>query len=495
MRLHKYALHVYTYFHRLRDVATADRIVTACGALGITETAELPRVPTNTPRAVQSLDDPGPDHDPDRKAVRQALRYTTTNLDAFLVCLAPPDGSADWRELDRDWRHAAGEATDEDCTGQVRLFYALYDGDAAAADLVAAAHAALPDGLVTAGDQLIEPAPGCCLWEVRSADPDRLERVFVLLAPTTREMVSDSWVWPHGDARLRPLPGYLWEMAKIRHEARRFRERRTQDRQSRLYDLATQVERGEQTYPEPSKTREERLRKLRRETALGVADEADLRFMSQTIKAAEHNARAWLLDWADTLAIRDRHAWAEGLTGPVAADREYVAWLSSEIDDATDMAHNTVAYAEPMAQIGSADLEQQLRDLSERNEVTTALQTAVLAAVGLLLTASQSLNYNMPIYASSRAPFIVSVAAGGLLLVLAAAFPSARQFRWRFWVGMATAGFAASVAWFVTTCLVRWQTAQPPSPSVTGVCSAAAGVVAFVGWLARHLIRSRRELR
>lgn len=492
MRLHKYALHVYTYFHGLRDAPTADRIVTACRTLGLTETTDLTRVPTRTARAVQSLVDPAPPSDPDRKAVRQALRYTTTSLDAFLVCLAPPDGSADWRDLDRDWRHAAGEATDEDCTGQVRLFYALYGGDEAGADLVAAADAALPDGLVVADDQLIEPVPGCCLWEVRPADPDRLERVFVLLAPTSREQVSDSWVWPHGDDRLRPLPGYLWQMAKIRHEARRFAERRSQDRQSRLHELAARVERSERTYPEPSRAREERLGRLRRETALGAAEEADLRIMSRTVQAAEHDARAALLDWADILAIRDRHAWAEGLVGPVAADREYVAWLLSEIDDAADTAHNTVAYAESMAQIGAADLEQRLRVLSERNELMTAVHTSVLAAVGLLLAASQSLGFDWPIYASLRAPFIVSVAAGALLLLLAAGLRSAR---WRrCGIGLGMAGAAASVAWFVTTLLFRWQSGQPPTGGTTGAWSGAAALVAFVGWLTWH-IRSRRELR
>lgn len=491
MRLHAFALHVYIYFHGRRDAATADRVVTACRALGITETADLPRVPTSTPRAVQSLTHPNPG--PEGKAVRQALRYTTTSLDAFLVCLAPPDGSADWRELDRTWRHAAGGATDADCTGQVRLFYALYDGDGATADLVAAAQAALPDGQVITDDQLIEPAPGCCLWEVRSTDPDRLERVFVLLAPTSQEKVSDSWVWPRGNDRIRPLPAYLWEMAKIRHEARRFRERRSQDRQSRLHDLAARVERSERTYPEPSRTREERLRKLRREVALGAADEAELRLMTRTVQAAEHNARAWLLDWADTLEVRDRHAWAESLTGPVAADQTYVAWLLSEIDDATDTAHNTVAYAEPMAQIGAADLEQQLRDLGERNEFLAALHTAVLAAVGLLLAASQSLSYDWPIYASLRAPFIVSVAAGGLLLLLVAALRSARFCR-RLWIGAAAAGGAASVAWFVTTLLVRWQTGHPPTGPTTVAWSAAAAAVAFAGWLTWQ-IKSRRELR
>ncbi|GAB3076821.1 CATRA conflict system CASPASE/TPR repeat-associated protein [Micromonospora schwarzwaldensis] len=484
MRLHAYALNAYTFFDGLRDTGVATRIVAACRALGMAEPDRVPLVHADGLRARQLLTAPG-------DGTWQALRYATTRLDAFLVCLAPVDGAADWRELDRTWREAVGAAADEDCTGRVRLFYALYDGAGDADQLAVAAEAALPAGANIRGEEPTEPVPGTYLWEVPSPDPDRPERVLVLLAPTAGETLSDSWVWPDGDARLRPLPGYLWEMAKVRHEARRFAERRSQDRQARLYDLASHVEDSERTDPEPTEAREERLRKLRRETALGAADEADLRIMSRTVTAEEHNARIWLRDWAGTLAVPDRHAWVEGLAGPVAADLEYVAWLLTEIDDAADTARYTVAYAEPMAQIGAADLERRLRALAERNEFLTALHTSVLAAVGLLLAASQSLSYDWPMYASLRAPFIVSVAAGGLLLLLATTLRSTR----RFWVGLATAGFAASLTWFVVTWLVRWQTARPPEASVTRGWSAAAAAAALAGWLGRRAIRSRRELR
>ncbi|MFI2714564.1 CATRA conflict system CASPASE/TPR repeat-associated protein [Micromonospora sp. NPDC018662] len=484
MRLHAYALNAYTFFDGVRDTGIASRIIAACRRLGMEEPDRVPLVHADGLRFRQLLTAPG-------DGTWQALRYATARLDAFLVCLAPVDGSEDWRELDRRWRKAVGAATGEDCTGRVRLFYALYDGDGDADRLAAAADAALPAGATIRGEEPTEPVPGTYLWEVPSPDPDRLERVLVLLAPTAIKSLSDSWVWPDGDARLRPLPGYLWEMAKVRHEARRFAERRSQDRQARLYDLASRVEDSERTDPEPTDAREERLRKLRRETALGAADEADLRIMSRTVTAEEHNARLWLREWAGTLTVPDRHAWAEGLAGPVAADLAYVAWLLTEIDDAADTARNTVAYAEPMAQIGAADLERRLRALAERNEFLTALHTSVLAAVGLLLAASQSLSYDWPMYASLRAPFIVSVAAGGLLLLLAAALRSTR----RFLVGLAAGGFAASVTWFVVTWLVRWQTAHPPTASVTRGWSAAAAVVALAGWLGRRAIRSRRERR
>ncbi|MFI6129362.1 CATRA conflict system CASPASE/TPR repeat-associated protein [Micromonospora sp. NPDC051141] len=484
MRLHAYALNAYTYFDGLRDTGIATRITAACRGLGMREPDRVPLVHGDGLRARQFLTAPG-------DGTRQALRYTTARLDAFLVCLAPVDGTADWRDLDRTWRTAVGATADEDCTGRVRLFYALYDGDADADRLAAAAEAALPAGADLRGAEPTEPVPGTWLWEVPSPDPARLERLLVLLAPTAGESLSDSWVWPDGDARLRPLPGYLWEMAKVRHQARRFAERRSQDRQSRLYDLASRVEDSERADPEPTEAREERLRKLRRETALGAADEADLRIMSRTVTAEEHNARIWLRDWADTLAVPDRHAWIEGLAGPVAADLAYVAWLVTEIDDAADTARDTVAYAEPMAQIGAADLERRLRALADRNEFLTALHTSVLAAVGLLLAASQSLSYDWPMYASLRAPFIVSVAAGGLFLLLAAALRSTR----RHWVGLAAAGFAASVTWFVVTWLVRWQTAHPPAAPLTRGWSAAAAAAALAGWLVRRAIRSRRELR
>ncbi|WP_244200184.1 CATRA conflict system CASPASE/TPR repeat-associated protein [Micromonospora arborensis] len=487
LRLHAYALHVYTYFDGLWHTDVAERITAACRTLGMEESGSLPLVRPGGIRTTQLLSAP-------REGVWQALRFASPRLDAFLVCLAPEDGSADWPELDRDWRQAAGSVTDEDCVGWVRLFYALYDGDAEVDQLATAVTAALPGGAEVRTETPTEPLPGFYLWEVPAPADDGLERVVVLLAPTAKGAVSDDWVWPiEGD--LRPLPGYFWQLAKVRHEARRFEERRSQDRPARLYDLASRFERREQTDPEPSQARERMLRHLQRETALVAAGAARLRIMCRTVEAAAHEARIWLEYWAEDMPVRDEHAWVEGLAGPIGRDQEYVARLITEINDAADLGRNTVAYAHPMAQIGSADLEQRLRDISERSEFLSALHTSVIAAVGLLLAASQSLNHDWPMYASLQAPLIVSVAAGGLFLLLAAALRSTSQIWGRIWVGIAAAGFAASVTWFVGTWLVRWQTAQLPSAPVSRVASAIAAAAAFGAWLGWRVRRARHELR
>ncbi|GAA4572586.1 hypothetical protein GCM10023176_35830 [Micromonospora coerulea] len=487
VRLHAHALHVYTYFDGLRHTDIAARITTACKTLGMEESGSLPLVRPGGIRTTQLLSGP-------REGVWQALRYASPRLDAFLVCLAPEDGSADWPELDREWRQAVGSVADEDCIGRVRLFYALYDRDAGSDQLAAAVTAALPGGAEVQTEIPTEPLPGFYLWEIPTPADDGLERVVVLVAPTAQVAVSDAWVWPiEGD--LRPLPGYFWQMAKVRHEARRFEERRSQDGPARLYDLAARFERREQTDPEPSRARERMLRRLQRETALAAAGEAHLRIMCRTVEAAAHEARTWLGYWAENMPVRDKHAWVEGLAGPVGRDQDYVAWLITEINDAADLGRNTVAYAHPMAQIGSADLEQRLRDMGERSEFLTALQTSVIAAVGLLLAASQSFSYDWPMYASLKSPLIISVAAGGLFLLLTAALRSTTQLWRRIWVGIAAAGFVASVTWLVVTWLVRWQTAQLPSAPVSRVASAIAAAVAFGAWLGWRARRSRHELR
>ncbi|WFE56934.1 CATRA conflict system CASPASE/TPR repeat-associated protein [Micromonospora sp. WMMD712] len=484
--LHAYALHVYTYFDGIRHSEVAERITAACRTVGMVERGNVPFVGTGGIRTTQLLSAP-------REGIWQALRYASPRLDAFLVCLSPEDGSADWPKLDREWRRAMGPGADEDCIGRVRLFYALYDGDAGADQLATVVAAVLPAGLEVRPTAPTEPRPGFYLWELAESDDDRLERTVVLVAPTAQEAVSDAWVWPtEGD--LRPLPGYLWQMAKARHEARRFAEHRSQDGSARLYELASRFERYEQTDPEPGRNRERMLRRLQRETALAAAGEARLRAMCRTIEAAAHEARIWLEYWAEDMPVHDKSGWVEGLGGPVGRDQEYVAWLATEVNDAAELGRNTVAYAQPMAQIGSVDIEQRLREIGERSESRTALYTSVIASVSLLLAAVQSLNYEPPMYASLRSPLVASVAAGGLFLSLAAALRSTTRLRRRIWVGFAAAGFAASVTWSVGTWLVRWQTAQLPSAPVSIAASAAAAAVTFGAWLGWRARRSRHEL-
>jgi hypothetical protein len=463
-----------------------DKLIAACRALDMKQEESVQLVRTDRLEATRLLSAPA------SKGIFQALEYSTARLNAFLVCLAPNDDTS-WRDLDRRWRETAGSTSRADCVGRVRLFYALYDGDDDVERLADAVRTALPDGSITLDDTPTAPSSGFYLWEASRDVDDRLERVLVLIGPSAQESVSDSWVWPSMDSSLRPLPGYLWELAKVRHEARRFAERRLLSQPDELYDRASRFETDEKANPPRTEARERTLQALQRETALAEAGEATLRTMRRTVEAAAHNARIWLASWAQHLPVPvpDGDAWAEDLAGPIGHDRGYVAWLLTEISDAADIVRDTVEYAKPMARIGSAELEQRLRDLSERSEFLTVLQTSVIAAAGLALAATQALNYRWPTYASLQTPFIVSVTWCGLFLPLAMALRPTTRLRRRLWVGFAGAGFAASAAWFVVTWLTRWQTGHPARIAVSLAISAAAALVAVAVWLGWHALRTR----
>ncbi|RSM72681.1 hypothetical protein DMB66_04660 [Actinoplanes sp. ATCC 53533] len=472
MTLRSYAMHVYTYLDGEDGVAALQELVEICGALGMPESPiEGTRgARTSGPEARRSFGGAS------ERKIYQAIEYHTTRLTAFLACLVPADGRV-WAQLDREWREAAGTAPAADCVGRVHLYYALYEGGSGVERLAGLASQALPaPGLL---ERRTDPAirghhadpvnlkhrtelfPGCHLWEVNPGADGGRDRVFALLSPANQEQRSDDWVWPAGSFRLPPLPGYLWEMAKVRHEARRFDERRSALVVPKLVERASRFEAAERSRGWTGKARDEELRALQRDTALASAGAAALRTMQRTVQAAS----------GDALAILE-YAGRKPNGGVFAADLAYVDWLRVEIADEADTAADAVSYAEPMAALATAAAE-------ERRQRLTVEQTATIAAIGLFLAATQSIEYEWRTFASLQTPFVISVLFLGLLLpVVAMAQPSGREDRrWRGWVLLAGAGFAASTAWFVVGWLVRRQ-GDGPAPALVAAAAAAAGVIA-----------------
>lgn len=483
MKLRAYAMHVYTYLDGVHDVAALTDLVRVCDDLGMRETTTRPFVRAGGPYPRRLFEAPGDG------GIYQAIEHTTARLSAFLVCLAPADGPATWRDLDAEWR-AVGPAATADCIGRVRLYYALYEGIAAVERLAGAVRAALPDPAALGRSATL--FAGCHLWEVGTGGDDhRRDRTFVLLAPEDQEQRSDEWVWPSGSGALRPLPRYLWEMAKVRHEARRFVERRSLSWATELTDRASRFETAERTGAAPTEVRDRELRTLQRYTALAAAGDAVLRTMRRTVQAAAENAQA-------TLDSAGHPADADG--GPFEDDRSYAAWLVTEITDEADSAGDAVRYAEPMARLASAEAQQRLQDLGERGQVLTVLQTATIAAIGLVLAATQAIGYQWRTYASVQTPFVVWVLFLGLFLPLVtAARPSGRHVRrWRVRIAVSGAGFAASTACLAVAWLTRWRTGSPAA-SATFIATAVLAVVVAalpVGLVtARSAARRRRTRR
>jgi hypothetical protein len=463
MTLRGQALHVHTFLDSERQAATADALARACADLGMTDLSEDATVRPGGPWPRWLRSSPAPDR------IYQALRYDSARLTAVLVCLAPQGDGDGWKELDQQWSDPAG-----DHVGRVRLFYALYDGDRDPARLATEAGEALPGepGLSLAA----EIAEGVFLWETALFPADRSERVLVLLAPASAETTADALVWPSGNAALPPLPGYLWQTAVIRHEGRRFADRRAASPPGLLHDLAAEFETAEKTGFRDADERDRKLDMLQRKTALAAAAEAALRTLHRTAEVAAANARVWL--------------------EPLPGDRDYTAWLLAEADDAIGGLRDAVAYAEPLARIGLAETEKRLRDLGARSEFLTLLQTSVIAAATLALAASQTLNYDWPTYASLQTPFIVTVTLLGLAGPLGAAAlnPFARKRLVRS-AAVVVTGLGAALGWLAWTGLVRSNSGHPPGRLASCVAAAVLAVVVLgAGWGARERIRSRRNV-
>jgi hypothetical protein len=457
------ALHVHTYLDPAHHHETMTALEKNCVTLGMTSLSEdasvRPRGPW--PRWLRSS--------PAADRVYQALRYDGARLTAILVCLARAGTDAAWADLDREWPDAP-DAPGDGYVGRVQLFYALYEGDGDEARLANEVRTALPGvpALVLSG--LVSAVDGIFLWETANGPADRADRVLVLLAPASAEAAADALLWPSGNAVLPPFPGYLWQMAVVRHEARRFAERRAASPPGALQDLAAEFEAAERAGFRSAGERDRLLDTLQRRTALAAAGEAVLRTARRTIDAAAANAGTFLT--------------------VLAADRDYTTWLLSELDDAIGGQHDAVAYAEPLARVGLAETEKRLRDLGARSEWLTLLQTSVIAAAGLALAASQTLNYDWPTYRSLETPFILAVTLLGLALPLgtAALSPLARR-RLVVAATIAVAGLGAALGWLACTGLARAHSRPPGHEKTLPAAAVLAAIAVAVGWG----LRKRRD--
>jgi hypothetical protein len=479
MALRSFAMHVHTYLDGEDGVGVLLDLVEACNALGMSET------PIDGPRGVRTpwLRAERAFHSPRDRGIYEALEFHTARQTAFLICLVPDDG-LDWRALDTQWLRAAGtESADAGAgrVGRVRLYYALYEGDGAVGSLADLAGHALPGKEVPG--RRSELFPGCHLWEVESDAEHAADRALVLLAPADAEAEqrSDDWVWPNGTYRLPPLPAYLWQMAKVRHEARRFEERRSSPVLFELTGRAARFERAEKLGGQNRQARDDELRALQRYTALASAGAAALRAMQRTVEASAENALAVLPD-----------AGRDAADGVFAADKTYTDWLLVEITDEAAAAGDAVSYAGPMAALAEAAAE-------ERRQLLTVQQTATIAAIGLFLAATQAIEYNWRTYASTQTPFVIAVLFFGLLVPLTAmSRPSGRlSRRWLAWVLITGTGLAVSVAWFAVSWVVRWQSGgvnAVPTLVVTVVTGLLAVGGSLMAWR-RHTRNDVKERR
>jgi hypothetical protein len=442
VRLIGHALHVYSFD---ADASRDDDLRRRCVALGMTPVAGEPVWRDDTaPTTVEAIAVPG----------------------AMFVCRS----GTGWPDLRTRWCATAPHVGE--ILGDVVLYLAHYPGVRRSWRTV---RPVVEAGLGTAvGDVPTVPAPGCYLVEMVTADD---VRTLVLVGPAGRAARSERWVWPAA-VGVAPVPRYLWQANRLRHEQRVLADLRSdiRDRQTSVTaHVAAILAGGSGGGPAGAvdPTSEEELRHLQWSTAKAAADEARLRAQAVTVDAIVENSAGALPDWP-----------TDG-GGPFAADLARGRWLTAELSDEADRSQQAVALAEPITRAVLADNDFALRRLTERTDQRIAVQAAAIGAVLLVFATAQTISYRWPGAESLKLPFIAVLGLLALMVPLwAGRRPPARAIPR--WLPAATAVLSAATGWLLTTGISRI-VAERPAPAFASITVAMTS--AAVTLLALRLLR------
>ncbi|MFF5550844.1 CATRA conflict system CASPASE/TPR repeat-associated protein [Streptomyces olivaceoviridis] len=376
----------------------------------------------------------------DATATRQATLYSLNGVVGLTVMLAAEEGpgrtgvqsAARLRALAQDWDEAcarataaAGRATDDGRTviGSVRVHRSLTlpggptPGDPAAVgeelrrELAPQTQLSRPVNLT---GQLV-------LWELtRRGDPFSTDRELLATGPATDEQegLLDDWTWTTVDDSLVPLTRYLANAAIVRDQYRvrvadaasiagRLRGLRRQGaeltREWRdvlvAHPTGTRMGRRDLARCESIAVRAQRLLA---EERLAHAATGDMRLMLRNLEIA-----------ADGMKVLGTGA--DGTPKTVGRDKECHSNLAQVLDD--DVAHSEIA-REQVAETARIASETATQHLQRHQQYLALIQTAIIGALLMALTAIQALAYKLPIPAGLEAPLIALLGALGLGLPL-----------------------------------------------------------------------------
>ena len=527
-RLVKQALAVYVFFPATgpgRDQAYAHLlgIWSACkDRLGMCEAisplelpAELPAspAPAGDPRPLAARQRPG-------AAIEQALVLRAHDVISLVVMLAPePSSGIGWQQLDQRWSAVTKDAPPGAVLGEARLYLALLNCDhdtraagrsghrstrgtsesrrivTTAARDVRAAMPASPDAQERWWRHGSTTRQGLALWEASSPEDARPERRIAVIATEERETALDEWVWTGGDAVLPPFGRYLLHAAKIRYElrvhaggqeVRQLRNRADAQVDDLLGLLAREDEPG--SAPESEENliaASTRLLAVQAGSAGLVHAGTRLREMRRTVQIATANMAA---------ALGPGSAEA----GPLADDRALADWFAQQLDDDALYLEATRERTRDVAAVTATvvqhHLQQRQEDARRRQERFNLLQTAIIGAVIVGLTAVQALSYQLPLPGPVKPPVIAALGAIALLLasiVVRLTLSSGRQPL--AWLSYVAAGLTvAALVWLGVASVSRDVLHKLAAPATTAMLAAIGFAVgAGVAYVASTR-RSRR---
>ncbi|MET9685136.1 CATRA conflict system CASPASE/TPR repeat-associated protein [Streptomyces coeruleorubidus] len=376
----------------------------------------------------------------DATATRQATLYSLNGVVGLTIMLAADEGpgrtgaqsAARLRALAQDWDEAyaraaatAGHGTDDDRTviGSVRVHRSLtLPGGPTPVDPAAVGEELRRE--LAPQTQLSRPVNltgQLVLWEfTQRGDPFSADRELLATGPATDEQegLLDDWTWTTVDDSLVPLTRYLANATIVRNQYR-VRLAHAASIASHLRRLRCQGEELTREWREvlvghPASTRigrrdlarcesiAVRARRLLAEERLANAATGDIRLMQRNLEIA-----------ADGMKVLGTGT--DGTPKTVGRDNECHSNLAQILDD--DVTHSEIA-REQVAETARIASETATQHLQRHQQYLALIQTAIIGALLMTLTAIQALAYKLPIPAGLHAPLIALLGSLGLGLPL-----------------------------------------------------------------------------
>lgn len=375
----------------------------------------------------------------DATATRQATLYSLNGVVGLTVMLAADEGpgrtsvqsAARLRALAQDWDEAyaraaaAGRGTDDDRTliGSVRVHRSLtLPGGPTPVDPAAVGEELRRE--LAPQTQLSHPVNltgQLVLWEfTRRGDPFSADRELLATGPATDEQegLLDDWTWTTADDSLVPLTRYLANATIVRNQyrvrvayaasiaghlrrLRRQGEELTREWRDVLvgHPVGTRIGRRDLARCESIAVRAQRLLA---EERLANAATGDIRLMLRNLEIAADGMKVLGTGTDDTPKT-------------VGRDNECHSNLAQILDD--DLAHSEIA-REQVAETARIASETATQHLQRHQQYLALIQTAIIGALLMTLTAIQALAYKLPIPAGLHAPLIALLGSLGLGLPL-----------------------------------------------------------------------------
>jgi hypothetical protein len=424
----------------------------------------------------------------------QAIVRKSHDVLALSVVLAPAstDATADWPLLEARWIDLVGPS-DGWALGEARLLTAVAESEPPTLAI---------DGSFTPAHEVGDHT---LLWEEKGVDTRALRRI-VAVARVGREHESDAWLWGRGDAAFPPFEIYLLHTAKLRHQLR-VRDA-AEPTVSAALDLTDDLlrQRYEPLPGDPAAS----LVAIRGRFSRLLAGPGGLTPLATSLREMKRTVE---IATANTQLVATVSEATEGVDEPkglVGDDLAVAQWFAQRLDDdlvyveaarrrVRDGLTEVVQAAEEAIQSRRESLARaQERTLRER-ERFDLLQTAVIGAVLMVLAATQSFGYRVPL-AGSVIPAVIAL-LGSLVLVLAAAAVTVRttpdESRWaEVVVGIVAGLTAAALSWVATAVAVRARSGTAASSLLTvglAVPSFAVGVILTRRWRVRRRVTGRGE--